>query len=156
MTTATAGSMELSLFDDQAPYVGIAASDAEIVGGGEDLQRVFLADLKSKEDYYAPASRQVETFVERFSRLVGEWKEATKFTSSVTAMSTHPAYQHIIDMGKPAVPFLLAELERELGHWFWALQAITGVDPIPVEDAGDIRKMADAWLEWGRQQGHLS
>lgn len=156
MTTATPGPMEVALFDDQPPYVGIAGSDAEIVGGGEDLQRVIRAALESMEDYDVPASRQVETLVERFSRLVDDWKEDTAFTSSVTAMSTHPAYQQIIGMGKPAVPFLLAELERELGHWFWALHAITGVDPVPPQDAGDVTKMAAAWVKWGRQQGHLS
>lgn len=155
MTTAMTGPKGVSLFDDQPPYVGIAGSDAEIVGGGEDLQYVVLADFEAREDDTS-ALRQLETLAERFSRLAGEWKEATAFTSSVTAMSTHLAYQQIIGLGKPAVPFLLAELERELGHWFWALHAITGVDPVPPQDAGDVAKMAAAWVKWGRQQGHLS
>ena len=33
-----------------------------------------------------------------------EWKEATAFTSSATAMAMHPAYQRIIGMGDAALP----------------------------------------------------
>jgi hypothetical protein len=53
------------------------------------------------------------------------------------------------------VPLLLHDLERQSTHWFWALKAITGEDPAAREDVGAIQKMADAWLEWGRQQGYV-
>jgi hypothetical protein len=68
----------------------------------------------------------------------------------------HPAYQQIIGMGMEVVPLLLGELARELDHWFWALKAITGVDPVSPASRGKMREMAEAWFHWGRQQGYLS
>jgi hypothetical protein len=38
-------------------------------------------------------------------------------------------------------------------QWFWALEAITEANPVPREAAGKVRRMARAWLEWGKQQG---
>ena len=67
-------------------------------------------------------------------------------------MATHPAYQQIIGMGKEAIPLILEELQREEDHWFWALKAITGEDPVPGKDWGKIQAMRAAWLAWGRSR----
>ena len=67
----------------------------------------------------------------------------------------HPAYQQIIGMGEEALPLILEELSRRPGHWFWALKAITGEDPVPAEHAGEVPEMTRAWLEWGRQHDYI-
>jgi hypothetical protein len=92
---------------------------------------------------------------QRFEGLVSQWQEATAFTSSVVEMAMHPAYQQIIGLGPAAIPLLLNELEREPDHWFWALRAIAGENPVPVEDAGRVLKMAAVWVEWGRDRGYI-
>ena len=92
----------------------------------------------------------------RFRQLVAVWKEQTEHLSSATKMAMHPAYQQIIGMGPVAVPWLLGELRREPDHWFWALWAITGADPIPPENRGKVVEMAQAWLKWGEANGYLA
>jgi hypothetical protein len=89
----------------------------------------------------------------RFDALAAEWKEATAFLSSTSAMVAQPAYQAIIGLGWPVVPLLLRDLEHEPVHWFEALRAITGEDPVAREHWGNIPAMAAAWLAWGRQRG---
>jgi hypothetical protein len=90
-----------------------------------------------------------------FRELADTWRDDTRFLSSVPDRVMHPAYQRIIGLGPAVVPLLLHHLERQPTHWFWALKAITGEDPVAREDAGAIQKMADAWLEWGRQRGYV-
>ncbi len=94
------------------------------------------------------------THEKKFRDLVTRWKADTRYTSSVTEMAVHPAYQQIIGMGESAVPLLLRELAENGGHWFWALGAITGEDPVPAESRGRIAEMTAAWLEWGRANGY--
>jgi hypothetical protein len=96
-----------------------------------------------------------EALVGRFETLAAEWKDATAFLSSSTAMVAHPAYQAIIQLGPPVVPLLLRDLEREPVHWFEALRAITGEDPVPREAWGNIPAMAAAWLAWGRARSFI-
>jgi len=36
----------------------------------------------------------------------------------------------------------------------WALPRITGADPVPECDRGNIAKMSAAWLRWGRDHGY--
>ncbi len=91
---------------------------------------------------------------QEFRTLAQQWKEACGLLSSTTAMVSHPAYQAIIALGQPAVPLLLAELAREPVHWFEALKAITGEDPVAPRDWGNIPAMAAAWVAWGRSR-HL-
>jgi hypothetical protein len=74
--------------------------------------------------------------------------------SSITDMVLLPSYQRIIGLGSGAIPLLLAELERKPDHWFWALQAITGEDPVPAASRGNLIEMSAAWLAWGRQRGY--
>jgi hypothetical protein len=90
----------------------------------------------------------------QFDRLASQWKVERTATSSVAAMAMHPAYQRIIGLGSPVVPLILRELRRELDHWFWALRAITGEDPVPLESRGRLPEMADAWFRWARERGY--
>lgn len=91
---------------------------------------------------------------EQFRALSGTWLFETRHLSSVTEISVHPAYQRIIGMGPVVVPLILRELERAPNHWFWALRAITGQDPVKAEDRGRVKKMAEAWIAWARSNGY--
>ena len=88
----------------------------------------------------------------QFAVLAQQWKEGCAFLSSTSAMVAHPAYQAIIELGAPAVPLLLRELDKEPAHWFEALKAITGEDPVATKDWGNIPAMTSAWLTWGRSR----
>src|SRR5438309_2262985 len=67
----------------------------------------------------------------RFLERAATWRERSMFMSSDTQMAMLPEYQQIIGMGPSVLPFLFRELQREPNHWFWALAAITGEDPVP-------------------------
>ncbi len=92
---------------------------------------------------------------ERFNALAAQWKADRGPTSFVAEMAMHPAYQQIIGLGPAAVPLLLQGLQRSPDHWFWALKAITGADPVPPEDRGRINRMAQHWIVWGRRHGYI-
>jgi hypothetical protein len=92
---------------------------------------------------------------ERFRRLAAEWKQQSRYLSNTAQMAMLPSYQRIIGMGLPAVPFLLEELQREPNQWFWALEAITEENPVPAEANGKVRRMAEAWIEWGKRNGFI-
>lgn len=121
----------------------------------DGIMLVVQAEFEEVGHYSLPASRQIETARERFTRLAGKWRSATRFASSVEEQALDPAYQQIIGMGKPVLPLILAELERQSDHWFWALWAITGVDPVSIDDRGRVDRMRSAWLEWGRFHRHI-
>ena len=89
-----------------------------------------------------------------FLQLAEQWRRETGMLSVVSKMAMHPAYQRIIGMGQPVVPLILRELEQGPDHWFWALQAITGDNPVPPEQRGNLAEMAAAWLEWGGGHGY--
>ena len=89
----------------------------------------------------------------RFESLAAQWKEETRYLSSTTDIATNGAYQRIIGMGMPAVPLILEDLRDQPYHWFWALNAITGEDPVPQSLRGHVREMADAWITWGVEKG---
>jgi hypothetical protein len=92
----------------------------------------------------------------RFERLASSWKEKVRFLSNERQMVLLPEYQRIIGMGESAVPFLLEQLERDPHWWFWALEMITGDDPVPAEAKGHLDRMAKAWLDWGREKGFVA
>ena len=86
--------------------------------------------------------------------MAAAWHKAVAHHSSSRIRDNHPAYQEIIGLGQAVVPLLLRDLEINRRHWFTALAVITGADPIPEEDAGNIPRMAEAWLRWGRENGY--
>jgi hypothetical protein len=91
----------------------------------------------------------------RFEHLAREWKRETINLSSVQEIILNPAYQRIIGMGPDMIPFILQQLERCPGFWFWALRCLTGENPVTQQMRGDVAAMTEAWLNWGREHGYL-
>jgi hypothetical protein len=96
---------------------------------------------------------QSNLLADRFQSLAKIWHEECGHLSSVREMVIHPAYQQIVGMGQDALPFIFSDLERETDHWFWALRAITGDNPVPAEHQGNMTEMAKDWLWWAKKRG---
>jgi hypothetical protein len=95
-----------------------------------------------------------ETVEQRFRRLAAIWHEGTDYLSSMEDAERHPAYQEIIHLGPDVVPLLLRDLADHHTHWFTALEAITGARPVPPAAAGNIPRMAEAWVRWAQDNGY--
>jgi hypothetical protein len=124
------------------------------IGIAKELMTVLFEWRNAAIHYALPMSRQLEDTNEKFRELANTWKKDVRLYSSVSQMVLHPAYQRIVGMGPAAVPLLLRELAEKPDHWFWALKAITGVDPVKLEHRGKVRQMAEDWLRWGQEQGY--
>jgi hypothetical protein len=101
----------------------------------------------------SPAAGPVPDVRGQFARLAADWKAQSRYLSNTAQMAMLRPYQRIIGLGPAVVPHILAELDREPDQWFWALEAITGEDPVPADAAGKVREMARAWVDWGRARG---
>jgi len=131
--------------------------DARHLGGtGRDHSWTHVVDVhlivEPKRSREVAVPRQVE---EKFKDLAERWRSQVRTMSSTTDRVLHPAYQDIIGMGGAVLPLILRELDKNGGHWFWALRHITHENPVPPQEAGDVRKMREAWLRWGRENHYL-
>jgi hypothetical protein len=89
----------------------------------------------------------------KFTELAERWRRETAVLSNVHRIVLHSAYQRIIGLGPVAIPLILKELSERPGHWFWALKAITGEDP--VTPGATFKEAVDTWLDWGRARGYI-
>jgi hypothetical protein len=113
----------------EEPYA-IQPTSALDGGPSSDLAVVLAQLLDASRHYREPVSRQKPSIEERFRNLRERWRDETALSSSVSEIAMNPSYQQIIGLGAAAVPLILRELDQAPGHWFWALKAITGVDPV--------------------------
>ena len=60
----------------------------------------------------------------KFEQNLREWQRDTRFLSSVSTITSHPAFTSIVNMGGNAVPFIAEEIERKPSNLVWALNAI--------------------------------
>lgn len=150
-----------------------ADSQEQLTSAYNEMQQTIVSlggevlDEPSTRLYYPPGGRPEdiaifqqkvkaqEALKRRFNKLAKKWKDDTQFVSSVETLITHPAYVEIINMGKDILPYMFKRLQKHGEHWFFALQKITGADPINPEDAGRVKEMTAAWLNWGRVQGYI-
>lgn len=110
-----------------------------------------MSAIPANSSAEAPATETVE---DKFRRLERTWKAEVGFHSSTTILRNHPAFLEIITLGDAVVPLMLRDLEREPRLWVWALPRITGADPVEPADRGNIRKMSEAWVRWGKANGY--
>lgn len=131
---------ERSIYTAALP--GVSPSAAVIDESITEAYRHWLGTLTSQRG----------DMEEEFRGLAAEWKADTEFQSSVTRIAMHPSYQRIVGMGPAALPLILRDLEATHDPWFWALRAISGIDPVPPDDRGYIDRMVRAWIGWGIRQ----
>jgi hypothetical protein len=87
-----------------------------------------------------------------FLSLVERWRAETFHLSSLEEKILNSNYQRIIGLGEAILPLIIEEMKkRNSGHWFWALQAITGKDLIPSSLYGNILEMKKIWFEWAEE-----
>ena len=102
----------------------------------------------------APAAVRIDKRTgTRFGHLADQWIAETAMLSSIQRRVEHAAYRRIIDIGAPALPFILERLRDQGGYWFPALAAIAGVDPAAGLAGYDEARAA--WLGWGIKTGRL-
>lgn len=121
--------------------------------GGEDHGRNREMKVLEPPHLEFIRSKYTEVIREDFLKLAEAWHKDTDYQSSIQRKTGHPAYLKIISMGKAVVPFILQELQKRGGHWFIALSVITGADPVPSEHYGDMEKVTEDWLGYGKEQG---
>jgi hypothetical protein len=132
-------------------YIAVTAAAAFVCGAGPADAMVMDRSTYAQSGAVSLAATGEDW--QRFRLLAERWREERGITSSVTKMVLCPSYQRIISMGDRAVPLILRSMTDEGNdpdHWFWALEMITGEDPIPVQAYGNTRRMAQAWLDWAK------
>lgn len=154
--------------DTPAKYVAVAvccvvtvvgASDTSGIVGNIDLpaSSAYVCPVEvSQIDYasYEASSSCVVPDEAAFKLLADDWRRKTRFRSNVTRAVLHPSHIAIVRMKKETVlPLIFVELRNRGGHWFWALETLTGVK---MGDPGDsLTTIKMKWLEWAREQGYL-
>ena len=101
----------------------------------------------------APCQSDMER---RFNGLAQRWASETAHHSMMSNIVLHRSYQEIIGLGRDVLPLILRRLSIEPNHWFWALRAISGEDPVHPTDVGKVDAMRQAWLQWGRSRGLMA
>ena len=148
---------------DQSPdstwtYVAVEA-DRLLVFPSEQTRVWSVADPDDRVYDYgtvAYASLEVDDkTAPEFAALARNWRAERGVLSSARQMAQHRDYIRIIDMGERAVPLILNELCHNPDHWFVALHAITGANPVPEEARGRLREMAAAWVAWGEEHSYI-
>ncbi len=103
---------------------------------------------------HTPVPQPTERTEEKFRRLAALWLAETAYVSSSSDLVAHHAFQEIGGLGRRSSRCCFGNWRPARGHWHRALRRITGIDPVPAMDRGDIEKTGEAWLRWGKEQGY--
>ena len=95
-----------------------------------------------------------EIIHKKFNELSAKWKDEVRFISSSDEIANNKNYLKIIEIGPEVLPFIFNELSSKPGHWFHALNAITGENPVKPEHRGNLKLMTRDWLAWAKKHGY--
>ena len=107
------------------------------------------------QDAPQQASEADDELEREFRQLTDQWYEETRFLSSTSEIVSKETYYQIVALGKRVIPLILRELQERNGHWFLALRALTKDDPVGPQDRGNMRRMTQAWLDWGKKHNQI-
>jgi hypothetical protein len=117
--------------------------------GGSAPYRIVRAVMTKPARVRAlPGSLAATGLQQHFRQLATQWHAETQHCSMVWQYVHHDAYQRIMAMGTVVLPLILKDLGERGGHWFHALEMISGENP--AVSARSRSEAIQAWLEWGR------
>ena len=105
--------------------------------------------------YISSTEQQLTETERKFRYYAAKWKEQIGGDSSLTNATSNMNYLRIIKLGNDALPLILRELQKEAAPWFIALRAISEDDSVGRGSAGDFRKKAADWIQWGIERGYI-
>lgn len=108
--------------------------------------------IQDAQQQASEADRELER---EFRQLTDQWYEETRFLSSTSEIVSKETYYQIVALGRRVIPLILRELQERGGHWFLALRALTKDDPVDQQDRGNMRRMKQAWLDWGKRHNQI-
>ena len=73
------------------------------------------------------------TLKENFEHHKSIWKKETSFSSNISDIVDNKSYLSIIDLGNDVVPLIIKDLMINYDHWFYALEILTGQNPVKIE-----------------------
>ena len=116
----------------------IALSHNSFIGNSVFIKEMYKQQLKKKFDTYSAI-----------------WRNETMFSSSITEITNNSAYRSIIGLGTEVIPLIIKDLEINENHWFSALEALTGENPIKKEHRGIVKFMKNDWLDWAYKNNQI-
>jgi hypothetical protein len=92
---------------------------------------------------------------DRFDTLARQWAEhcqQVRFSSTMNDYLDHPAYGELVDLGTPALPWIMARYPKESLPWGFVLQEITGIRIIEDPNEFSPPQVRQKWLDWWSEQ----
>lgn len=148
------GSISPGLYID---YIGEISKD--FVQETRDSRFAYLDNRLRRVVLIYKEKTETQTLEQKFRSLADDWYDeiANDPSSSLTKVTSgNKTYLRVISLGNRVIPLILRELESNCAPWFLALQILTGNSDVGKEHAGNFGKIADAWIEWGKANGHLT
>ena len=114
----------------------------------------------TKDKWYANSFNKKELVLvkddsteKQFREYADKWYAETVRDSSITRILSNENYLRVIELGTPVVPFILKELQSRPRPWFLVLRILTKHKDIGRGYPGNFEKMAEAWINWGKECG---
>jgi hypothetical protein len=93
--------------------------------------------------------------IEQIERLLKELRELTESPADVVDVLTEAPAMELVLVGEVLVAYLLRKSELTLDiHHLAILEKITGINPVPEANQGDLPSMREFWYAWGHDNGH--
>jgi len=163
------------------PGKGSVYSDAFVTSNPEDQLIDMIRDLPGEDQIEilarrlrAPQLRYIERVLsawvcaaekflggdntivrKKFVALANRWHDETDYLSSPSRITDNDTYLKIISMGRAIIPLILQDLQERGGNWYRALRILSDTDPVSPDVRGEVPKMKEAWLGWGRDKGYI-
>ena len=171
MTKSSDGERDMSDYTTTQPIVDSCTffpdkfwryNDNETHSSAAETRSIQEPDLPEfGPNYRETVEKETKIFKEEARVLIERWIQECEEMSSFSDMISHPDYKTILAKGSKVIPVLFDELQHRPHYWFDALQILIkanhglDVDPVNEEDRGNLCKMANAWLAWGKEHGYI-
>jgi hypothetical protein len=100
-----------------------------------------------------------QTLEQRFLKEAEQWDSETAHLSSPVQRFNHPSYIAVLGMAQDhrneVITLMLRDLQQNRREWFSALSYLTHENPIQRKDSGNLNRMIEAWVRWGKLRGRL-
>lgn len=138
-------------------YLSITTEQSKSLTVENNIDHIILYDPHESvlaNSIYAKNEFEASIYNE-FESLKEDWLAGIRFDSGYHNLVNHPSYLKIISMGEIIIPILVRDMINNRIPWFYALEDITGEDPIREESIGRLDELIQDWTDWAEENSYV-
>jgi hypothetical protein len=127
----------------------------QLASNANPSKSIMINRNQTSSASYGKYTSSPADFINSFYAVLRRWRSETAIYSDPDKITGHPSFSALVKNAVLVTPLIIEDLRTKPSLLVWVLDDAFTDKPYPKSSTGNIREMANAWIAWAKNHGHV-